>query len=302
MNIAITGGSGFIGSVTIRLLAEQGHRVRALVRPPSRRDHIASTVDSFIDGSAEDRVSHGRLLEGADGLIHNAVNWNLIQDGHMAEHLDTNLIASIELFDRAAKMELPVVFVSSVAVHNSMLPAWNGRIDHAHPTRPGRYYGACKAAIEAHLWALAASHNLRFTVIRPAAVYGIDPNLTRSIGATILEQVRRGSAFTRPGGGKFVHVDDVAAAIAAPFSRDVPTASIYHLADCYARWSDWAAMACELLNTQVDIDSSSPSQPQNMFETDSLAEDLGVTLDRGHEGIRSHLEDLATRLQSQSAS
>ena len=61
-------------------------------------------------------------------------------------------------------------------------------------------------------------------------------------------------------------------------------------------------MACELLNTQVDIDSSSPSQPQNMFETDSLAEDLGVTLDRGHEGIRSHLEDLATRLQSQSAS
>ncbi len=292
----MTGGSGFIGAATIRLLASQGHRVRALVRPTSRREHIEHAVDTFVEGSLQDRNAHARLLEDADGLVHNAVNWNLIQRGEMAEHLDVNLNASVELFDRAAKLEIPVVFVSSVAVHAAMLPAWNGRIDHAHPTRPGSYYGACKAAIEAHLWALAATRGLRFTVIRPAAVYGIDPSLMRSIGAPIIKQIRDGEPFTRAGGGKFVHVDDVAAAMAAPFSRDVPPTGIYHLADCYARWSDWATLACEVIGTAIDIDFSSPPQPQNMFETESLARDLGVTLDRGHAGIRTHLEDLAARI------
>ncbi|MDP7070574.1 MAG: NAD(P)-dependent oxidoreductase [Phycisphaerales bacterium] len=296
MNIAMTGGSGFIGSVTTRLLADQGHRVRVLVRPQSRRDHIRNAVDAFVEGSTEDRESHQGLLEGADALIHNAVNWGLIHDGRIAAHLDTNLVASIELFNLAASANIPVVFVSSVAVHHTMLPAWNGLIDHAHPTRPGGLYGACKAALESHLWALAASHDLHFTVIRPAAVYGIDPNLPRSIGAPIIEQVRSGSPFTRPGGGKFVHVDDVAAAIAAPLQREVPSGGIYHLADCYARWSDWAAMVCEITGVRVDIDTSSPPQPMNTFETDALAEVLGVTLDRGHEGIRGHLEELASRL------
>ena len=125
---------------------------------------------------------------------------------------------------------------------------------------------------------------------------GIDPSLMRSIGAPIIKQIRDGEPFTRAGGGKFVHVDDVAAAMAAPFSRDVPPTGIYHLADCYARWSDWATLACEVIGTAIDIDFSSPPQPQNMFETESLARDLGVTLDRGHAGIRTHLEDLAARI------
>ena len=102
------------------------------------------------------------------------------------------------------------IYMSSIAVHHHMHDKWQGTIDEAHPTRPGSLYGACKAAIEAHLWAANASHGQQFSAIRPCAVYGIDPSIKRSIGWPIIETVKHGKPYERTGGGKFVHVDDVA--------------------------------------------------------------------------------------------
>ena len=131
--------------------------------------------------------------------------------------------------------------------------------------------------------------------IRPCGVYGIDPRLDRSIGHPIVETLRAGEPFTRPGGGKFVHVDDVAAAVTAIVGNPDAAGKAYHLADCYARWADWAVMAAELLGVDAEIDTSSPAQPRNTFSKDG-ARSLGVELDRGHEGMRAHLRELIGRL------
>ena len=122
-------------------------------------------------------------------------------------------------------------------------------------------------------------------------MYGIDPRLERSIGYTIIHELRQGKPFRRAGGGKFVHVDDVAAAVCAIVGNPDAAGRPYNLADCYARWSDWAAMAAGLMGIEADIDASSAPASKNSFSKDA-ARSLGVNLDRGHEGIRAHLRAL----------
>jgi nucleoside-diphosphate-sugar epimerase len=86
-------------------------------------------------------------------------------------------------------------------------------------------------------------------------------------------------------------VDDVAAAAAAAVGNPIAAGRAFNLVDCYARWADWAAIACDVLGASREIDLTSPASPRNSFSRDA-ARELGVRLDRGHEGIRSHLRAL----------
>ena len=72
---------------------------------------------------------------------------------------------------------------------------------------------------------------------------------------------------------------------------------MYNVVDCYARWADWAKIAAELLNVEMDIDFSSPSEPKNVFTKDAV-QSLGVKMDRGHEGIREYLRELIDLMKS----
>lgn len=295
MKIAITGVSGFIGSALARRAAGAGHLVHGLVRETSRRDHIEPFVHRFVEGDQSDPEAWELLLDGADAVIHNSVDWTQARAGDISGHLRTNVEGSI-LFLRASAPR-PFVFMSSIAVHHDMRPRWRGRIDEDHPLRPNTDYGAYKAAIEPHLWVDHFQHGRHTCAIRPCGVYGIDPNLERSHGHALIEKLRRGEPVTKAGGGKFVHVDDVAAASIAALTSPNASGRPINLVDCYARWSDWARIAQELLGTDCPIDDASPATPQNQFTTDA-AESLfkGAPpkgfLSRGLDGIRAHLREL----------
>ena len=69
----------------------------------------------------------------------------------------------------------------------------------------------------------------------------------------------------------------------------------YNLADCYARWSDWAKMAAEILKIRPEITVTSPAEPDNTFDK-AAAQGLGVRLDRGLDGIARHLEELIVEM------
>lgn len=297
MRIALTGCSGFIGSVLAKQFAERGDLVTGLLRSSSRRDHLEGLIDRVVEGTQADRSCFDALLDGADVLVHNSVDWRLLKDERYDEHYDSNLVASLQLLDEAARRKVHVVYMSSVAVHHHMHERWAGVVDAEHPTRPGNRYGALKAAVEAHLWSLHASDDLSFASIRPAAVYGQDPRIERTIGYPILRDIARGTPFERLGGGKFIHVEDVGRATLAAADRRGQPPVLLHLAELYARWCDWAELACEVLDTTVPIDRSSPERPKNMFDLQELA-DIGVPLDRGMDGIREHLSILRDRMQA----
>ncbi|MED6306383.1 MAG: NAD(P)-dependent oxidoreductase, partial [Planctomycetota bacterium] len=233
MRVAITGASGFIGAALVREAHARGHAVSALVRETSRTDHIEGLVDRLVVGTHEDPAVHQQLLDGVDAVIHNSFDWHSLKQGDLVEHMRSNMVGSIDLLQAAGDRHF--VYMSSIAVHHHMHPDWQGRIDETHPIRPGTFYGALKAAIEAHMWAANAERGQPVSSIRPCAVYGIDPTLKRSIGWPIITRLRKDARFDRAGGGKFVHVEDVAAATVACLGNERATPAVYNLVDCYAR-------------------------------------------------------------------
>lgn len=289
MKIALTGISGFIGSSIAKHAVTQGHEIIALVRKTSRRDHIESFVSTFVTGTHDDQEAVKSLVSDADVVIHDSLDWEAIKSGDLLRHLRSNLEGSIQLLEASEQRQF--IYMSTIAVHHHMHEKWGGTIDDAHPTRPGTFYGACKASVEAHLWAHAAQ-NQCVTSMRPCAVYGIDPNFKRSIGYPIVRAIEEGKPFTKLGGGKFVHVDDVASATVAAINNDNASPSVYNLVDCYARWADWAQIASEELGVEADIDFSSSKQPKNTFDTSDVTTDLGVEMNRGFSGIRKQIREI----------
>jgi nucleoside-diphosphate-sugar epimerase len=76
MLVAVTGGTGFVGSHTVTALHAAGHRVRLLVRDPLKLKRVllprGVEVDDWVQGDVTDEASVARLLEGCDALVHTA--------------------------------------------------------------------------------------------------------------------------------------------------------------------------------------------------------------------------------------
>ena len=289
MRVAVTGVSGFIGSYVARRLTADGHKVTGLVRSTSRTDHLGDSVDRIVVGDHADPACWPKLLAEADAVVHNSLD-RAAPDERLDDYLQRNLVASIRLLTESAPRRF--VYISSVAAVSQILPRWDGLITDDHPTRPSSRYGAMKAAVESFVWAEHLGRRRPVSIVRPSAVYGVAPDLSRSHGYDIIRTLRATRNYNTPGGGKFVHVEDVAAVVARCCTRERADGGVFNLADCYARWGDWAAIAADVMGLRdAVIDLTSPAQPRNRFDK-SAVQALGVAMDRGTAGIRRHLEEL----------
>lgn len=295
MRIALTGVTGFIGSNIARRLVDAGHSVVGLVRETGDWRSVQPYCERLTFGDHADETVFHDFLAGTDCVVHNSVDWSSIkggfdQRGGFRRHLLNNLVGSIRLLELSAPRQF--VFISSIAVHHDMLERWGGRPDEDHPLRPATPYGAYKAAVEAHLWCEHFERDRNTSAVRPCAVYGMDPKLDRTHGYSIVRAIDEDRKYIKKGGGKFVHVDDVTAAVAALVGNPAAAGQAYNLVDCYARWGDWAQMAAEVMAIRPEIDLSSPAEPKNVFDVTKARALPGVGLDRGHAGIRTHLAEL----------
>lgn len=290
MLVALTGANGFIGRAIARHLHAAGHGVRGLVRDPASIADLPPGLLDPVIGDQADPKRRRALTDGVDAVVHNAFDWAALREGPLDRHIRANIESALHLLADTAPR--PFVFISSVAVHHEILDAWNGVIDAAHPTRPGSAYGAAKVAVEAHLF-VERARGRAVCSLRPAAVYGMDPKVERTIGYPIAAGLAQTRRCDRQGGGKFVHVDDVAVAVTGALRLGAAAPPVVHLADCYARWGDlalWMAAAMGLDDAVIDL--SSPATSRNQF-TKEEARAVGVSLDRGHDGLRIHARAVA---------
>src|SRR4051794_34330745 len=186
MRLAVTGGTGFVGSHLIDAALNAGHRVAAL----TRRDQEPRDGLHWIPGSLEDRDALERLVDEADALIHVA---GVINAPNSAGFEKGNVAGTLEMLAAATAGGVRrFVHVSSLAAREPKLSL----------------YGGSKARGEE----LVHSSGLDWAIVRPPAVYGPGDKETLEL----FRMAKLGMILMPPRGRlSLIHVDDLAALLLA---------------------------------------------------------------------------------------
>ena len=143
-------------------------------------------------------------------------------------------------------------------------------LDEFHPLLPYTHYGAHKAAIEAFVRSYGYGQGYPICALRPTGIYGLANPPEESKWFDLVRRVARGEAVTVSGGGKEVHVADVARAVELMLSTEEKnvTGEVYNCYDRYISEYDVAVTARELAGSTADI-AGEQKQPLNRCRIES---------------------------------
>lgn len=159
--ILVTGGSGFIGSVTCSLLVQAGHNVINIDRV--KRELPGVTQYPFdIDNHQLKGIME---LTKPDAIIHLAANHSVPKSiDDPAETYYNNVANSVSLLKNAVACDVKhFVFSSSSSVYGDSDMLLNSEID---PTNPLTPYGKSKLMIENVLEDYATAYDFNYTALR----------------------------------------------------------------------------------------------------------------------------------------
>jgi UDP-glucose 4-epimerase len=211
-NIAITGGSGFIGSHVIDALRGAGHAVRVLdTRPPHRPDADWTPVDIL------DVPSLTSAVRGADFVYHLAamadVN-DVVADPVGAVSL--NVTGTVAVLEAARRAEAGrVILASTVWVYSASLPQQVDEETCFSPETDRHLYASTKIAAELMCRDYWNMYKRPYTVLRYGIPYG--PRMRDALViCAFLRRALKGEPLILSGGGTqhrmFVYVEDLARA------------------------------------------------------------------------------------------
>ena len=194
MIVAITGGTGFVGSHVVDAAIAAGHQVKALTRreqPP--RDGI-----EWILGDLETRAALEELVGEADAVIHVA---GVISAPSAAAFEQGNVAGTLAMLAAATAGGVRrFVHVSSLAAREPRLSL----------------YGASKERAEE----LVHGSGLDWAIVRPPAVYGPGDRETLEL----FRMAKLGLMLMPPKGRvSLIHVDDLARLLLALATPDAPS-------------------------------------------------------------------------------
>lgn len=233
MKIAITGASGYIGSVLVPLLLSEGHTLQLLTRksppdtPPERL--------TFVQGHLLDEAAISRLVNGAEAVIHLAAVIS-VDDRPDKALFDTNT-GGTRLLAAAAQQAGVKRFIhlSSVTAYNQA-PYHEPMDESRGPATTTRYgYDYSKAVSQA----IALSYNgngMGVLALAPTAVMGPFDRQPSLIGKAVINMYKGNIPALFPGGVDFTDVRDVAGAIVSALTRGTPGAA-------YLLSGEWISLA-----------------------------------------------------------
>lgn len=218
MRVVVTGGTGFVGAATVRVLAAAGLEVHAVdLRPPSPRRPLPSavTVHRLDAGSPAFAALVRRLRPQA--VIHLAAQTRVAAS--LRDPLG-DFEANVAMTARVARWAAEagarrLVFASSAAVYGQPQAV---PLPESAPCRPLSPYGLHKLLAEQYLLGAAHLYGLEVVVLRYANVYGPgqEAGLEGGVVASFVERALAGLPLRVEGDGlqtrDFVFVDDVARA------------------------------------------------------------------------------------------
>ena len=194
MKLAITGGTGFVGSHLIDLALASGHDVRGL----TRRDQPERSSVTWVKGDLSSRDALRELVHGADAVIHVA---GTISATSAVGFEEGNVNGTLAMLAAATAGGLHrFVHVSSLAAREPKLSL----------------YGASKARAED----LVRSSGLDWSIVRPPAVYGPGDKETLEL----FRMAKLGLMLMPPKGRlSVIHVDDLGRLLLAMAGPPAPS-------------------------------------------------------------------------------
>jgi len=232
MKVLVTGGAGYIGSVTAKALEVAGHTpviLDSLLTGP----HVFVRDRVFYEGDIADRDLLARVVEehpDLDATIHMAARIVVPESVEQPyEYYRDNVAKSLELFDQLEKLGKPrVLFSSSASLY---APKDGFEVVESDPLAPTSPYARTKHMMEQVLQDIAVATDLRAIILRYFNPIGSDPDLESGIyakepshvlGQLVMAARGQKDAFTitgtehptRDGTGirDYIHVWDIAQA------------------------------------------------------------------------------------------
>src|SRR6476469_88988 len=184
MKVLVTGGAGYIGSITAKALEQAGHTpvvLDSLLTGP--RVFVKDRI--FYEGDIADRDLLSRVVEehpDIDATIHMAARIIVPESVEQPyEYYRDNVAKSLELFDQLVRLGKPRVLFSSSASLYAMVEDFE--VDEGSPLDPGSPYARTKRVMEMALTDMAAATDLRAIILRYFNPSGSDPDLEAGIYA-----------------------------------------------------------------------------------------------------------------------
>jgi dihydroflavonol-4-reductase len=205
----VTGGTGFIGANLVRLLLNEGYKVKALVRPSSNIDNLKGLDIEIVRGDLND-PDLDRQLKSSQVLFHLAACYSLWQKDREALY-QNNVLGTRNILAAARRAGIDrTVYTSSVA---AIGVGKNGAfVDETHQSPLAELIGDYKKSkfLAEREAKLAADKGQDIVIVNPSSPIGPLDLKPTPTGDIILRFLRRQMPAYVDTGLNFIDVRDVA--------------------------------------------------------------------------------------------
>lgn len=241
MQVFITGGTGYVGSVLVSRLVAAGHEVTALARSQGSAAALAAGGAVPVHGELADVGVLRAAAADADAVVHAAVDYSMTP---ASQAVELAAVAALAEGAATAGTGTPLIYTSTGLVYG-VDPEQDTSED---ATLPAASAQPVKAAAER---VVLDAPGITPVVVRAGLVYGRGGSglVTGLIGAAVRDGVATyiedGANTWRP-----VHVDDLATLYLAALDRPVP--GVYNaVGDSPFSFRELAEAIAELTGTQA---------------------------------------------------
>ena len=176
MNILVTGGAGYIGSVVVAELLRDGHEVTVYDNLSKGHCGAITPGAEFVqaDLKEQERLKLAIRQRNVEAVIHMAAD-SVVGESvtQPSKYYQNNLFAGLTLLDAMREEGVSrIVFSSTAAVYGEPTKQPIEENDPTHPTNP---YGESKLAFERAMYWYAGAYGLRYVSLRYFNAAGATP-------------------------------------------------------------------------------------------------------------------------------
>jgi nucleoside-diphosphate-sugar epimerase len=227
--VLVTGGAGYIGSVLVKLLLENGYSVRVLDNLSFGGEAIVELLNNnnfdFIKGDIRNRDDLIKAMKGINYVAHLA---SIVGDPACAVNpeltKEINIVAAKLTYEVANEMGVEKFVFASTCSNYGKMDDPSAFVHEESELKPVSLYAETKVEFEQYLLSQNKNNSAKPTCLRFSTVYGLSPRIRFDLTVNEFtkelalgrELVVFGEQFWRP----YCHVVDLSRGVLTVFEAD----------------------------------------------------------------------------------